>query len=176
MKLTKKEQFMSVGLAVFVGLWAFYLLGIKPAVERIGTLKRVIPEKKQNLERLKKKSYRYIALRAELDGFKRLALLGEKDFEPLEYLESMTGSLRLDKKIASMRKDVLRLDADYNEVIIEIKLQRVSIKELIDLLMAVRSSNLALYTRSLYVRKDTSNPQALDALVQISALKPDKSL
>jgi len=171
MQLTYRERWMTVGLIAFLALWALYALGVRPAAERLETLKRVIPEKRQVLDELRAKSAQYLAMQAQLDGFKQRALLESKDFEPLRFLESTVNQMSLAKQLSSMKQEVLQLDSSYCEVIVEIKLETITLKQLIELLLKVRTSSYPLRIRSLYTKKNTANPELLDTLIQISALK-----
>ena len=171
MQLTYRERWMIVGTIVFLGLWAVYALGVRPAVERLQTLKRVIPEQQQVLEKLRVKSAQYLAMQDELDGYKQRALLEGKDFEPLRFLESTVNQMNLTKKLSSMKQEMLQLDSSYCEVIVEIKLQAVSLEQLVELLLKVRASSYPLRIRSLYTKKSSAEPELLDTLIQISALK-----
>ena len=176
MRLSYTERWMGVGLIAAVVVWSFYVLAVRPTAERVQTLKRVIPEKQHVLEQLRATSAQYRTLQSKLDGYKRRASSEAGNFEPLRFLESTTNRLHLTKKVASMKQEVLQLDSGYCEVIIEIRLETVTLKELVDLLLRIKSSEHALWTKNLYARKNSANPDLLDASIQVSALKLNKAM
>jgi len=171
MQLTHRERRLVVGLAVVVGAWALFALGIRPATERIETLNRVIPEKQMMLEELRKKSAEYLALRASLGGYKRKAASVERGFELLAFLESMTTKLHLAKKVAKMKQKVSQLDANYCETTVEIELESLTLKQLVEFLIKTKSSDHLLRIKSLFAKKDTTNPNLIDTVIQISTLR-----
>jgi len=175
MYLTKRERWLGLGLIVFICLWAVYVLGISPAEQRIDTLTRVIPEKEKVLVKLVKKSNQYRLLRAGLDQYKAKADHRDKNFELLGYIETVVKELNISQNVTSMKQDVTPLNGDFSQVISEIKLESVTLQQLVELLLKVKNSPYGLKTNSLYARKNTSNPEYLDVLIQISTLKPGDS-
>ena len=175
MQLTHRERWLAIGLAVFITSWGLFAFGINPAIERIETLNRIIPEKQTMLEELRKKSEQYLALRTGLDGLKKETASEEKVFEPLPFLESTIKEAGLAKKTVSIKQDVLQLDSSYSEVIVEVKLEDITLKQIVEFLLKIKSSNHSLRIKSLYARKNVANPNLLDTAIQISVLKTHKN-
>jgi hypothetical protein len=170
-RLAHRKYWLVVGLIVITA-WASFALGIRPAVERIETLNRVIPEKQKVLEKLRANGMQYLALQAGLDDLRRRAASEEENFELLTFLEAVTGELRLTKKVTVMKQEVLQLGSAHSEIIVETKLENLTLEQLIEFLLRIKSSNHLLWIKSLYTKKSTSNPNLLDTTIQISTLKP----
>lgn len=175
MQFTHRERWLAIGLAVFITSWGLFTFGVTPAIERIETLGRIIPEKQTMLEELRKKSKQYLALRTGLDGLKKETASEEKVFEPLPFLESTIKESGMAKKTVSIKQDVLQLDSSYSEVIVEVKLEDITLKQIVEFLLKIKSANHSLWIKSLYVRKNAVNPNLLDTEIQISTLKPHKN-
>jgi len=169
--LTHRKYWLIAGLIAVVA-WTSFAFAIRPAIERINTLNRVIPEKQRTLENLQLSSVQYLALRAGLDDLKRRAASEEKDFELLTFLEAITSQLHLAKKVIVMKQEVLQLNSDYSEIIVETELENLTYEQLIEFLFRIKSSNHLLWIKSLYAQKNMSNPELLDTTIQISTLKP----
>jgi hypothetical protein len=171
MRLTHRERLLVVGLIVLAAVWALFVFGIGPVAERIETLNRVIPEKQREFEELRKKSAQYLALRAGLDDYKRKAASEEKGFELLPFLESLNDQLHLAEKVTAMKQEVLPIDSNYYQIIVETELQNLTFKQLMELLLKIKSSPHHLQIKSLYAKKNTANPNLLDTVIQISTLE-----
>jgi hypothetical protein len=171
MQLTHRERLLIVGLTVLAAVWVLFAFGIGPAAERIETLNRVIPEKQKELGVIQKKSAQYLALRAGLDSCKRRAALEEKGFELLPFLESLNDQLHLAEKVTAMKQEVLPIDSNYYQIIVEAELQDLTFKQLMELLLKIKSSPHHLQIKSLYAKKNTANPNLLDSVIQISTLE-----
>ena len=169
-RLTQRERWMAGIVGVFILAYGFYALAIGPAIERIRTLERVIPEKRQELEEIKAKSEHCLTLQNKLKDLRQRVAIDGQRFEPLAYLESLTKKKGLTEKVASMKQDTSQLDSDYSQTIVELKFQDITLQQLIDLLLAVKSSNHALWIKSLYAKKDVADPGKLEAVIQVSTL------
>jgi hypothetical protein len=168
--LTYRERWLAGGLGLFILAYGFYALAVNPAMERVRTLKRVIPEKRHTLVEIKAKSEQYLTLENKLkDLRKRVAMDGQK-FELLAFLESMMTENGLTEKITSMKQQTSQLDPGYSQTIVEMKLQDIALQQLIDLLLVVKSSNHALWIKSLYAKKDADISGSLEAVIQVSTL------
>ena len=167
---TNRERWMAGIVGAFVLAYGFYTFALSPAMERIRTLKRIVPEKRQTLTEIKEKSTQFLTLENELKDLRqRVALDGQK-FEPLAFLESLTKKKGLTEKVASMKQATSQLDSDYSQTIVEMNLQDITLPQLIDLLLETKSSNHALWIKSLYAKKLAADPALLDAAIQVSTL------
>jgi len=171
MYLTPRARLVGIIMAVFVGACLLFEMVISPAAERVETLSRVIPEKRKMLEEVRRKSEQYLALKRTLDAYKTKTASEQTRFGLLVFLETIINELELKNKVAAMRQDVLPLDSEYQEVLVEVKLQDTTLKQLVDFLYRIKSSNDCLRVKSLYTGRDASNPNALDTVIRISTLK-----
>jgi general secretion pathway protein M len=166
-RLTRREKILAVALAMLLGGWALFAIAVKPAIERTKTLRRVTSEKQDELEKLRVKSNEYISLRTNLDKVRTRIASQEKGFKLLPFLESLIRKQDLSQKVATMKQQVLKVGAGYSETIVEIRLESLTLKQLVDFLRNVESSNVLVRTRSLYIKKNLTNTELLDSVVEI---------
>jgi len=176
MQFTRRERGLFLVLALFTAAWALFMTAVKPAIARIETLRRVIPEKNAALQQLRAKSAQYLTLKAGLDGLKRKANLEENEFELLTFLESTIEELGLTEKATAMQQEVSQPDSDYCETIVEVEMENLTFEQLVKFLLKVKSSNRFLRIKSLDTKKNVVNPNLLDTVIQISTLKPSKPM
>jgi len=166
-RLTRREKLLAVALAIFAGALALFTFAVKPAIERTETLRRVISEKQDELQKLHAASSEYIFLRDSLDNLRAKVASQKKGFELLPFLESLIREHGLAKKVATMKQQVLQLGPSHSETIVEVRLENLTLKQLIDFLRKVESSEVLARTKSLYVKKNLTNPDLLDSVVEI---------
>jgi type II secretory pathway component PulM len=164
------------GLAAVIAAVAFTAFCVAPAVERINTLNRVLPEKQKILQDLKAKSGEYLTLQAGLDNLEKQSAPDGKEFELPAFLESMTNELGMAQKVAQMKRQILQLDPKCAEVIVEVKLENVMLKQLVEFLLKTKSTSRFLQVKNLYIEKSRNDPALLDAVIQISTLTINKTL
>lgn len=171
MRFTRRERGLFLGLVLFVTASAVFALAVKPAIDRIETLSRVIPERNKDLQQLRADSAQYLALQAGLDSLKRKVGSEETGFELLSFLESTTRECGLTEKVTAMKQEVSQLDPDYCETVVQIELKDLTLKQVVDFLLKIDSSDHFLRIKSLYVKKNASSQNLLDAAIRISTVK-----
>ena len=71
-----------------------------------------------------------------------------------------------------MNQVVSQLDTNYHETIVEIKMENLMIRQLVDFLWKIQSSKALVGTQSLYIKKNLTNTNLLDSTIEIRNLKP----
>ena len=170
-RLTPREKLLIIAVGICAVGWVVFTFAVKPALGRIETLSRVIPEKQQELRRLRARSDEYVFLRDSLDNLRTTVASQEKGFELLPFLESLTEQCGLSKKVATMKQQGAQLESSYYETIVEIKLENLTINQLVEFLWKVESSNVLAKTKSLYIKKSPTNTDLLDSVVEIHNAK-----
>ncbi|MHC4655846.1 MAG: type II secretion system protein GspM [Planctomycetota bacterium] len=166
-RLTRREKLLALALAFFAGACLLFAFVIKPALARTKTLRRVISEKQDELGKLRATSNEYIFLRDSLDNVRAKVASQEKGFELLPFLESLIREHGLAKKVATMKQQVLNLGPSHSETIVEVKLENLTLKQLVDFLRKVESSQVLAKTKSLYIKKNLTNTEMLDSVIEI---------
>jgi len=166
-RLTRREKLLAIALAILVVGLVLFTFAVKPALERTRTLRRVISEKQNELGKLRATSNEYIFLRDNLDNLRTKVASQKKGFELLPFLESLIRENGLAKKVATMKQQVLQLGPSHSETIVEIRLENLTLKQLVDFLRKIESSEVLARTKSLYIKKNLTNPEMLDSVVSI---------
>jgi type II secretory pathway component PulM len=172
-QITPRERLLALGLAVAVGAWSLYGLALRPAAQRICTLQRVIPEQQTQLHDLQAKSTQYTELRQELEQARSKLAAQEPDFQIMPFLESMIDRHHLTQHVSTMSPAATaQSQADYGQTVVTMDLHDLSLKELIDFLSAVETTNALVRVASLHIHKDPKNEARLDSTVGIACPKP----
>ena len=175
MRLTHREYWLAAGLVAFAAAWAFYVVGVSPALERIETLNRVIPEKQSELERLRIKTGEYIALHDVIEDLRTKIALQEKTFELLPYAESLIQECGLTNNVVTMKQQASQLETNYHETVVEIEMANLTLRQLFDFLQKIQSSKVLARTKTLHIKKNLTNADLLDSVVEIRNLKLTQS-
>jgi len=170
-RLTRREKIYAVALSVLIATWLLYAFAVKPTAERIKTLNRIIPEKQQELRKLRAKSNEYIFLRDSLAELHAKVASQQSNFELLPFLESVIDQSGLNTKVATMTQQVYPLEPDYTETIVEIELENLTLRQLVDFLIKVESSDVLAKTKTLYIKVDPTNKDLIDSVVRIHNAK-----
>lgn len=164
--VTPRERLLSIGLIVVLAAWASYALAVKPACERIGTLQRLIPEKQAQLRQLQALSARYTRLRNERARQQTEAATPGPDLRLLPFLETLVERHKLTGHVVTMESEPAQ-----GAETVAIEMRDISLRQLVDFLIAVQTSESAVRVGSLHIRKNPNNEALLDSTVSISSLR-----
>lgn len=170
-RLTRREKLLTAALAIFAVLWALFAFAVRPVVARVETLNRVTSEKQNELRKLRARSNEYIFLRDSIDNLHTKIASQDKSFELLPFLESLTRKCGLAANVAAMKQQVLPLEPSYRETIVTVQLENLTLKQLIDFLWKVESSEALAKIKSLYIKKNQTNENLLNSVVEIHNAK-----
>jgi len=172
MNLTKREKQIIAAGAVLLVLIVVYWIFIKPAIGRVRTLRRVLSDKRQVLGELLAKSQEYNAISRELEKI-RLEMgrqpEGRKILSSVERIQKDCGLMQ---KVVDMKLSTMKVNDVYEETTIEIKLQSITLEQLIQFLLKIESSELTIGIRTLDIKRGVRDSSLLDTIVQLVSLSP----
>jgi len=169
--LTPREKLLSLALAVFVAFWSLFAFAVNPAIDRIKTLNRLIPEKQNELRKLSARSKEYVFLSDSLSQLRAKVASQQNGFELLPFLETVVRKSGLEKKVAAMKQQVVPLDPQHYETIVEVRLQNLALSQLIDFLCKAESSQVLVKTKTLHIKRSATNADMLDSTVEIHSAR-----
>ena len=170
-RLTRREKLLAEGLIIFAAVWSLFALAVSPALDRIKTLNRVISEKQQELEQVRELSKKYICLNNTLDNLNAKVDSQQGTFELLSFLESLIDECGLSNNLETMKRQVLPIDSNFSRIIVEVRLERLSIGRLVDFLSKIESSRAQVKTKSLYIKRNMGDKNLLDSVIEIHNAK-----
>jgi len=166
-RLRRREKLLAAGLLTFVAVWSLFALVINPAIDRIETLNRVISEKQRELEDVREISKEFTYLNSTLDYLHTKVDSRQETFELLPFLESLIEECGLTGNFETMKRQVLEIDSSYSEVIVEVRLESLSIGRLVDFLSKIDSLQAQVRTKSLYIKRNMANKNLLDVVIEV---------
>ncbi len=167
--LTKREKTLAFVTTGIILVWTVFMFVVNPAVERIKTLSRVVPQKNKELALLKKKSAEYLKLKAQIDRARNQAETTE-NLNPLTFLEQTTTQLGFNQNVKNLKKSTVASSSDFTEVIIELEIEKITLNQLLDLLLQIKKTDSMLFTKNLFIQKNTADSNYLDVNMQISTI------
>ena len=175
MRLTRRELWLVTALAAFAGVWVLFIFSIKPAIDRIETLNRVIPEKQGELEQLRIKAGEYVDLHDKFNDLHSKITSQDQAFEMLPFMEGLVRESNLENNVVTMKQTISKLETKYHETVVEIKMENLTLRQLVEFLWKIRSTESVATTKSLYIKKNLTEKNLLDSVVEVCNFKPAKN-
>lgn len=166
-RLTKREKRGAILLTAIILAWSFFALVIEPTTERIETLKRVIPEKQDELNKLTEAATEYARLSNTGRDLRIKVASQGGTFELLPFLETLVETSGLEKNLAKMQQRIIPLGTEYSRTVVDMELRALSLERLLDFLAKVESPDVLARIASLYIKKSPTKKGLLNATVEI---------
>jgi hypothetical protein len=176
MNLTEREkQFLTAG-AILFGLIVFVQVFIRPTFGRIKRLKSLISDKQKVLNELRNKSEQYKTISRELNKVRLEIGRRPEERKILSFVERIQKDANLMQKVVYMKPSTMIVDDIYERIMIDIKLQNITLDQLIQFLLKIESSELAIGFKRLDIKRAAQYSNLLDTtiqLVSLSSIRPD---
>lgn len=156
-------------------VWAIYGFVIEPMQDRIHTLQRVIPERQSQLQDIQALSSRYVRLRQGIEDARTRMAEQDANFQLLPFLESLIEHHGLTPYVVTMERDTPFSQPGYSETVVDIRLEGIGLKQLVEFLDAVETSEVLAHIGSLDIRKDATNEAVLNSRIQIRSPRLSQS-
>ncbi len=175
MNLTQREKQIIAAGAVLFGLIVAFRVFVRPAISRVRTLKRVLSDKRQVLGELLTKSQEYNAISRELEKIRLEIQRQPEERKILSFVERIQKDCGLMQKVVYMKPSTMTVNDVYEQITIEIKLQSITLDQLIQFLLKIESSELTIGIRTLEIKRGLRDSGLLDTTIQLVSLSTIRS-
>jgi type II secretory pathway component PulM len=172
MQLTRREKWVVLGGLGGLALLAAMQFVVRPTQERVTTLRRVVKDKTEILTRIQDKSLEFQSLQTEIDRLQAKIAQQQESGRILSVIEGIRKSCDLPDKALSLRPTTAPLNEQYTQTTVEMRLEAVTLAQLIRFLSELDSLNLAGGIKSLDIRTTDRNVGLLQAVIQLATVLP----
>ncbi|MDF1535518.1 MAG: type II secretion system protein GspM [bacterium] len=170
-RLSPRERWLVAGAAAFVGLAILYGFIIQPLVDSQRRYESMALRKQDEMARFRLITVQYRELESALQLLEKRALAGGSDGSLLALMESEAKKLGLADKIASMKPFTSELESGVVQSSVEMRVEKIDLKGLVDLLEALENRKQSAVTSRLRIKTRFDDPTLLDATVMVSTLE-----
>ena len=166
--LQRREQALVVGAAALVLLLALFTFVIDPIRERAANLDRRLASAGRQLAELRSLRDDYRRQQRVIDRVDRRLRRQRRDFAIFSYLEQVAARTGVQDKIQSVNTLASPPNTEYREESVEVRMEGVTLGQLVDYLHRVENSPQILRIRRLQVGPTRDNRQLLSVRLRIS--------
>jgi len=167
-KLTKREKFyvISGGVAVVVFLVAQFVLF--PLFDAKAKIKHSIHTSEKTLQEIRTLSAEYNSLKINSENVTKALSRRTRGFTLFSFLEKEAGRAGVKTHIKYMKPSVSASgDALYKESSVEMKIEGINMKQLVDYLYFVESSKDLVKIKRISIKKNKTDKNFLTVLMQV---------
>ena len=166
-RLSPRERWFAVVAGVVLAGILLILFVITPLVDMRGRLQARVATKERELTEVANLASTYEQLRQELE---RVGPTNASTLSPFAFLEGLTTSTLGREKLAAINPIGQEERGDRTQETIELKLNGVSLQELVDLLYKIDVSGTAMRCTTLAIKKRYKDPYTFDVTLTAIAL------
>ena len=169
--LQTRERVLVIGAAVVILLVLLFLVVIDPQLARSARLDRQIHATQSQLRDIQTESREYLRHKRVLDRINQ-QLTRQRTFSLFSRLEQLARQTGIRKQIQYMKPTVSAPNDLYREEAVEIKMEGVTLEQLIRYLDQVERSPQLLKIKRLSIKPQRRNRQMLSAVIRVSTFIP----
>ncbi|HDQ03443.1 MAG TPA: hypothetical protein ENN23_02565 [Deltaproteobacteria bacterium] len=169
-KLDKKQRYMVAGAAAFVFIVFFFEVIISPFSEAKTRLERNVVSNQLRLQEMVQLDAEFTRQNSRMAAMKQVMSSRTADFSLFSYLEKKAAQAGVKGNIKYMNTVQPAPSAAFEEALIDIGLEKITIKQLADFLYFVESPGDLVRVKRINVIKMREDPQYLSAQMQVSSI------
>ncbi len=171
-KLDKKQQNLATGAAIFVLIVLILQIAVFPFWDAKEKLAKAIKINQKKLIEISELSTEFTALTAKTATIKNTVSTRGADFTLFSYLEKKATLANVRGSIKYMNSSKGMQSASFEESLIDMKLEKITIKQLTDFLYYAESPADLVRIKKITINKMKESPEYLSAQIQISSFQP----
>lgn len=166
-KLDKREKLIvAIGIG-FLLLFVILQFGISPYITAREKLDRSINRKQAELVELKALQQEYQNLKEQAGGIKEKLREREANFSLFSFLDAQATAAGIKELISYMKPSVIETDGELQESVVEMKLQQISLKQLVEFLKGIESPEKSVFVKRLSIQESGKEQGLLEVIMQI---------
>ncbi len=166
-KLNQREKLtVAIGIS-FLICFIVIQFGISPYISASNKLDSSIVKKREELVKLQLMQQEYRELRKEAGGIKERLQKRPASFSLFSFLDKQATDADIKDLIAYMKPSVTESEGEVQESVVEMKLQKINLKQLVDFLKLVESPENVVSIKRISIQESVSEKGLLEIIMQI---------
>ena len=166
-RLEQRERFFLWGGIIFVCGFLFFQGVISPYLEARQKLERSLVRARNDVLEMAILQDQYQDLRVRQGEISRLIDQRRAGFSLFSFLEQQANAVRVKNRVTYMKPSTTELEDGFQESAVEMKLEQITLKQLVDFLTRVESLEQVVLVKRLAVQKNKKENDLLDVVANI---------
>ena len=170
-KLDERQRYLVAGAAIFVSIVLILEIAVFPFREAKEKLTKAVQVNQKKLNEISTLDAEFTSQEAAIAKIKRAMSTRGADFTLFAYLEKKAAQANVKGRIKQMNSSRGTQSAFFEESLIDMNLDKITIKQLTDFLYFAESSADLVRIKKITINKMKENPEYLSAQLQISSFQ-----
>jgi general secretion pathway protein M len=169
-QLNQREKIFVTAGGVALVLALLYLAVLMPYRSALTRLDKQIAARSQQLQEVKTLRAQYLAMQQQILQVE-MRVKNNQDFSALTFIENLVERTAGRDNLVSMRPQPSLTQNEFIVDSVEVKLEKLSLKQVLELLWGVEGAKTPMQVKGLYLKQRFDDRSLLDATMTISALR-----
>lgn len=165
-KLSNREKWVLFGGIGFVLCFLIFQLVIVPVFDARSTLQKSIVRKKQELAKIKNLQQEYRSLKSTEGTIQARIDQRGSGFTLFTFLDQQANEAKVKKQIMYMKPSTVDGE-ELNEAMVEMKLQKISLSDLVGFIRLIESQENVVFIRRFSIQESGDAQGYFDSILQI---------
>jgi general secretion pathway protein M len=166
---SKDKRALAVGISVLV-VYLVVQFGIFPLMEKRKRLEKGIAAREKGLVEMQAMQSRYKEISSQSDTLEQQVSRREQGFSLFSFLETMAARADVKQNIDYMKPSDAVGEGGLQQVMVEMKLKAVTLKQLVDFLDLVESPDKIVELKRISIQENKKQASTLDVIMQVITL------
>ncbi len=168
-RLTSRERVFLLGGGAVSLLLVVTVAVVLPLMDRWEILRRTIGREERAIAEIATLRGDFLRLRQQVREAEAQVAPGRGEPSILSYLEDLAATHGVRRNIAHMRPQANALDAQYSETVVEVRLEEMTLAQVVDFLAAIEQSPRPIRVKRLQLRTRFAEPRLMDMVVHVAS-------
>jgi len=166
-KLEKREkQAVTAGLIFLVCFAVFHFL-VSPLLQARQQTQKALIHKKEDIQKIQRLQENYFKLQTQAVNIEERLQKRSPSFSLFSFIEENATKAKVKEQIHSMTPSTSEGDGALRESRVDLKLERISLQQLVDFLKKIESAEDIVVIRRISIQENGKEDGTLDAVMQI---------
>ena len=167
MQLAKREKYVVTAGACAIAIFFIFQLFVFPFFDKKESLQKGIESKKSSLQEIELLAAEYKTHRQSSLEISQVLSRRKKGFTLFSFLDDAAGKARVKEYIKYMKPSTSKEEDDYQETLVELKLEALTIEQLVGYLFRVEVPSDLIVVKRISIQANKKETGYLDAILQI---------
>ncbi len=166
----REKRVLLAGIVFLVGVLIFQFCLI-PYMDARTRLAASVKRKEAELVDIRLLMQEYLDLKDRQGDLRKRLRKRAAGFSLFSFLEEQAAIVKVKDHITSMKPSTSEMKEGFSESIVEMKIEKVTLQQLIDFLLRIESDSMLVMVQRLTIQKNSRENGLLDTVVRIKTFK-----
>ncbi len=169
--LSDREKWVLFGGIFFVICFVLFQFVVSPFFEARNRVEKSIVRKEKELIKIDELRAEYLSLKNKEGSIQVHISKRERNFTLFTFLDQQAGKAEVKKQIKYMKPSIIEGEDLFNEAMVEMKLQEVTLESLVSFLRLIESEEKVVFIRRISIQESGDEQGYLDAILQVATFQ-----